>query len=244
MRKSKKILIVFACFIVICAALLALVYFKLLHPNDMFIGSYKVRGVDVSSYQGEIDWKELSTKGIDFAFIKATEGSGQVDEKFEYNFKNAADTKLYYGAYHFFSYDSSGKEQAEHFIKTVEKKTGMLAPVIDLEFYGKYEDDPKDSSDVVPEVSDMAKALEEHYGIKPIIYATGKSYDKYIKGSKLEDYPLWIRNVYFKPLFAGDWVFWQYSDDAKLEGYKGEEEHIDMDAFFGDKEKLKDYTVK
>ena len=243
MSTRRKILIVFACFVVMCAVILGLVYFKVLHPNDMFYGSYEMQGVDVSSYQGEIDWKVMSPN-IDFAFIKATEGSEYVDEKYEYNIKNVADTELYYGAYHFFSYDSRSKEQAEHFIKTVEKKSGMLAPVIDLEFYGEYEKSPKDSSDVVPEVSDMAKALEEHYGIKPIIYATGKSYDKYIKDSELADYPLWIRNVYFKPLFAGDWVFWQYSDDAKLAGYNGEEEHIDMNVFFGDKEKLKDYTIK
>ncbi len=243
MSKKKKVLIVFACFIAVCAALLGLVYFKLLHPNDMFYGSYEMQGVDVSSYQGEIDWKVLSAN-IDFAFIKATEGKEYVDERFDYNLENALQTDLFCGAYHFFSFDSSGKQQAEHFIKTVEKKTGMLAPVIDLEFYGEYESSPKDSSDVVPEVADMAKALEEHYGTKPIIYATGKSYDKYIKGSELENYPLWIRNVYFKPLFAGDWIFWQYSDDAVLAGYRGEEEHIDMNVFFGDKEKLKDYTIK
>ncbi len=244
MSIRKKILIVFACLIVICAALLGLVYFKILHPNEMFYGNYEMQGVDVSSYQGEIDWKVLASKGIDFAFIKATEGGEHIDERFEYNLENALKTDLICGAYHFFSFDSSGKKQAEHFIKTVEKKSGMLAPVIDLEFYGDYEKSPKDSSNVVPEVLDMAKALEEHYGVKPIIYATGKSYDKYIKESELADYPLWIRNVYFKPLFVGDWVFWQYSDDARLEGYKGEEEHIDMDAFFGDKEKLKDYTIK
>ena len=244
MSKGKKFLIISACFIVICAVLLALVYFKLLHLNDMFIGSYNTKGIDVSSYQGDIDWKVLSSKGIDFAFIKATEGSSHIDEKFDYNIRNAAQTKLFYGAYHFFSFDSRGKEQAEHFIKTVEKKNGMLAPVIDIELYGKYEKKPKDSADVLPELLDMAKALEEYYGIKPIIYATGKSYDKYIKGNELENYPLWIRNVYFKPMFAGDWVFWQYCDDAKLEGYKGEEEHIDMNVFFGDKEKLKNYTIK
>ena len=57
-----------------CAVILGLVYFKVLHPNDMFYGSYEMQGVDVSSYQGEIDWKVMSPN-IDFAFIKATEGS-------------------------------------------------------------------------------------------------------------------------------------------------------------------------
>jgi hypothetical protein len=80
--------------------------------------------------------------------------------------------------------------------------------------------------------------------IKPVIYTTGSCYDRYVRSSSLEKYPLWIRNVYFRPLFAGKPVFWQYADDKKLEGYKGEEEHIDMNVFFGDKEKLKDYTIK
>lgn len=85
---------------------------------------YPVRGVDVSSYQLEIDWEGLEDEGYKFAFIKATEGSSLVDDRFEYNWDEANDTSIRAGAYHFLSYDSSGKSQAENYIETVDKRWG------------------------------------------------------------------------------------------------------------------------
>ena len=78
-------------------------------------------GVDVSAFQGKIDWHILAGESISFAFIKATEGSGYVDDNFEDNWRKASQTDLKIGAYHFFSYDSSGLTQAENFIQTVPK---------------------------------------------------------------------------------------------------------------------------
>ena len=78
------------------------------HPSET---KYPVRGVDVSSYQGEIDWQVLASQGIRFAFIKATEGSGFVDPCFSRNMADALGTDLKVGAYHFFSYDSGGETQ-------------------------------------------------------------------------------------------------------------------------------------
>lgn len=222
----------------------ALCYFKVIPTGKLLAKGYNIRGVDVSSYQGEIDWAVLSEQDIDFAFIKATEGSGYVDERFDDNFKQAAQTKLTIGAYHFFSFDSSGVSQADNYIKTVPKQKGMLAPVIDLEFYGQYTSTPKSVGDVVKEVTSMADKLEEYYGIKPIIYATQKSYRLYIKDTELEKYPLWIRNVYFKPMFTSKWAFWQYCDTEELEGYNGDEEKIDMNVFYGNMDDLKNYTIK
>lgn len=243
-KALKRTLIIVCCTVSAALILLALIYFKIIHLNSLFVGKNDVKGVDVSSYQGEINWQRLASQEITFAYIKATEGSSQVDERFEYNFENVSQTGLVYGAYHFFSFDSSGEQQAKHFIATVPKREGMLAPVIDIEYYGDYADHPKDKDEVVMQAKQMADILEQHYGIKPVIYTTGSCYDRYVRSSSLEKYPLWIRNVYFRPLFAGKPVFWQYADDKKLEGYKGEEEHIDMNVFFGDKEKLKDYTIK
>ena len=215
----------------------------MIHLNQLFTDSYELKGVDVSSYQGEINWQRLSEQDIDFAFIKATEGSGYSDESFESNLAEALKTKLYIGTYHFFSFDSSGVAQAENFINTVPKTSGMLAPVIDLEFYGDYYKSPKDKDKVIPEVEAMAKALEEYYETEPILYVTCKSYMRYIKNTALEKYPIWIRNVYFKPLNVGNWAFWQYADDSKLEGYSGNEECIDMNVFFGNEDELKQYTL-
>jgi hypothetical protein len=76
----------------------------------------------------------LASQDLQFAFIKATEGSSHVDKYFESNFREALQTGLRVGAYHFFSYDSSGATQADNFIATVPKITSMLPPVVIMIF--------------------------------------------------------------------------------------------------------------
>ena len=204
---------------------------------------YSVRGVDVSSYQGKIDWQTLSEQGIDFAFIKATEGSSFADRNFEYNCKEVQKTPLRWGAYHFFSYDSSGDTQADNFIQTVPIVENMLPPVIDLEFYGKYNDSPKSRDEVAKELQTMLDRLEAHYHIKPVIYATARSYSTYLSG-EYADYDIWIRNTLAVPQFADGrkWTFWQYSDKGELDGYSGEEKYIDMNIFNGTHEEFQNYA--
>lgn len=207
--------------------------------NNPSIKNYPVRGVDVSSWQGEIDWNILSQQKIRFAYIKATEGSTFVDKTFEDNFVNAQKTYVAVGAYHFFSYDSDGKAQAEHFIRTVPKVPHMLPPVIDLEFYGDKEKNPPKKSTVIPQLNVMLEKLESYYGKKPIIYATEKSYKLYLDG-EFSDTDIWIRSVYRKPQISDNrkWTFWQYTDRAKLDGYNGKEKYIDLNVFNGSEEEF------
>ncbi len=234
-RKSTAVIIL----IIACVCFLVLVYFKVIklnHPGG-------IKGADISAYQGDIEWDVLSKK-LDFVYIKATEGSSFTDEKFEYNWKNSRTTDLTVGAYHFFSYDSSGEAQAQHFIKTVGITEGMLPPAIDVEFYGDYIKNPKSADEVKNDLKDMISALETYYGTKPVIYCTSKAYRLY--GDIFGDCPLWIRNVYFMPI-GRDWTFWQYSDTGELSGYSGEEKYIDLDVFEGsssDFDKLKIKTVQ
>ncbi len=204
--------------------------------------NYSVRGVDVSAYQGDIDWQTLSNQDISFAFVKATEGSSFVDRKFAFNFSEAQKTELKVGAYHFFSYDSSGITQAENFINTVKPFEGMLPPVIDLEFYGDKEKNPPDRDKVATELQAMLDALEQHYGLQPIIYATERSYELYLSGG-YEEYDIWIRNVISKPDLADDrsWTFCQYTNRGRLDGYNGEEKYIDINVFCKMKEEFDNY---
>ncbi|MBR4257050.1 MAG: lysozyme, partial [Clostridia bacterium] len=107
MKNKVKIIIpiALAAAAVICAAVvLCLFYFGVLHINNPSKSIYPVRGVDVSHYQGDVDWETLSKQGISFAFIKATEGSSYVDLTFEKNYVEANKTVLRVGAYHFFSF--------------------------------------------------------------------------------------------------------------------------------------------
>ena len=212
--------------------------------NGFSANKYPVKGIDVSSYQGEIDWQELSGENISFAFIKATEGSSFVDKKFAYNFQEAQRTHLAVGAYHFFSYDSEGITQAQNFINTVKPYEGMLPPVIDLEFYGDKETNPPTREYVDTQLKAMLQALEDHYGQKPIIYATEKSYALYLSGD-YDEYDIWIRNVLTKPALSDHrgWTFWQYTNREKLRGYHGVEKYIDMNVFNGSTQEFNEYII-
>lgn len=217
-----------AVLLLFCAALTAL---KIIRITPYFAARYSVWGVDVSHYQGEIDWRQLRRQGVDFAFIKATEGSGFADERFAANWENARAAGMYAGAYHFFSFDSPASSQAEHFISTAGDLSGALPPVVDIEYYGDKQDDPPSREQVIPRLRELLCALEEEYGVNPIIYTTNTVYNQYIRNG-FEDYPLWIRNVYYPPIDIGrQWTFWQYSDTGTLSGTYGEEKYIDLNVY-------------
>lgn len=212
---------------------------KILTPAMIQAQKYPVRGVDVSRYQGEIDWDILSTQDIEFAFIKATEGSSHVDNKFIYNMEQAYESGLCVGAYHFFSFDSPGETQAAHYIRTVGSLYDKMPPIIDFEFYGDKDKNPPEPEETRRQLQTLLNILEEEYKEKPIIYATGTTYKMYLEGY-LKEYPIWIRNVYYETALENgrEWTFWQYKDNALLEGYSGDEEKIDLNVFRGSREEL------
>lgn len=243
--EKKRIVQVVMLLMMMAAVMGSLFIQKKIRITPKLAGKFEMTGVDVSHYQGTIDWAELAGQDLDFAFIKATEGSGHIDECFYDNWQEAGKTALCIGAYHFFSFDSDGERQAEAYIDTVGSLNGKIAPAVDVEFYGDKPDNPPPKDEVVKQLDAMLLKLEEHYQTKPIIYTTYKAYDTYIKG-EFEEYPLWIRNVYYQPLFSlGDrWVFWQYTDTAVLEGYEGTEQYIDMNVFRGTEEELRKLLVQ
>lgn len=211
--------------------------------NNPSTEKYPVRGIDVSAHQGVIDWKIISTQGINFAFIKATEGGAFKDKYFTQNFEQARQNGIKAGAYHFLSYDSNGESQAENFISLVPRAEGMLPPAVDVEFYGGYDKNPVPREKAGEILNGILSRLEEYYGQKPIIYATKKSYELYIKDG-YTDYPIWIRDVFKKPALPDGrrWTFWQYTNRMKLKGYNGKEKFIDMNVFNGSAEEWNNFS--
>jgi len=214
----------------------------ILYPDQADPQQWEVWGVDVSSYQGAVDWPLLARQGVDFAFIKATEGSGLQDRCFADNWAGARAAGVAVGAYHFFSYDSSGEEQAANFIAAVPAEAGALPPVVDIEFYGEYLDRPKAAEEVWPILDALVARLTEHYGRAPILYVTQRSYSLYIRG-RYPDCPLWVSMPMVAPVW-NDWTFWQYSHSARLTGYSGPETRIDLNVFRGSMEELAQLGAK
>ena len=225
----------------IVGIMVVLIYFGVLRFNLPLLIQYPVKGVDVSHYQGDIDWEVLAKEPIYFAMIKATEGSSYQDETFRYNYEQAQKTDLYIGAYHFFSFDSSGKEQAENYIHTVPVIENSLPPIIDFEFYGDKKQNPPNKEVVRKELNELITQLEEVYHKRPIIYATESTYEIYLKGD-YEDYPLWIRSLLFEPKEI-NWTLWQYANWGRLKGYSGGEVRIDLNVFNGSEEEFIDQLV-
>ena len=237
MKKKRYLILLMAVLMIVIISTLFIK--KRIKIAPVFAGRFEVSGVDVSHYQGTIDWEKLAAQNLDFAFIKATEGSSHIDECFYDNWRGAEKTALCIGAYHFFSFDSDGEKQAQLYIDTVGNLNGKMAPAVDVEFYGDKQSNPPEKDEVAEQLGKLLDTLEEYYHVKPVIYTTYAAYNSYIKG-EFEDYPLWIRNVYYQPLLGtkGKWTFWQYTDTAVLEGYKGTEKYIDRNVFRGTQEEL------
>lgn len=188
---------------------------------------YEVTGVDVSHYQGVIDWDLLAADGHDFAFIKATEGKELKDKAFDANWYLAGLTGMRRGAYHFFRPEVAPDIQANNFFTSVTLSPGDLPPVIDVEHRGKLS-----AVQLVSRVKQLSLIIEAHYGIKPIIYTGQNFYNRFLAG-QFDDYPLWLaRYDQNEPVTVcgRTYNFWQYTDRGELPGVVG---HIDRNVFTG-----------
>jgi len=243
-NKKPNTVIQIASIAISVVAIVALLYFfGVLKFNDPSSDEYPIRGADVSSYQGEIDWEEFAKNDLDFVYIKATEGSDYVSESFASNVDaDGLPADIYIGAYHFFSFSSDGLAQAENFIKTLGDRKFALPPAVDLELYGEYEKERPSAEEVTSELRAMLDKLEEEYGVTPVIYVTEATYNEYVRGV-FDDYPLWVRSVYSAPDYAGgaNAVFWQYTNRAILKGTRGESMFTDLNVFCGSEEEFRSF---
>ena len=245
-RKQKKLwktaaltVLILAAAAMVCGYCVFQGYILLNHPSRR---QFPVRGVDVSHYQGSIDWNVLKDQGMEFSYIKATEGSGHTDGRFLENWDGARDAGIRAGAYHFFSFDSPAKNQLEHFINTVPAYREMLPPTVDFEFYGDKKVNPPPVEASVEQLTILLEGLESYYGVKPVVYATKEAWEMYLKG-RFDQYPLWIRSVITQPgIPDSQLTFWQYSNRGRLEGYEGGDPFIDLNAFRGSREEWEEWA--
>ncbi len=193
-----------------------------------------VHGVDVSRWQGNVNWSKLRAQGANFAYIKATDGGDHLDPMFMKNWRNADAAGLKRGAYHFFYWCRTAGEQADWFIRNVPRVEGALPPVIDVEWNGESSCKRRPSRATVQEkMKVFMDKLERHYGQRPIIYTAPDFYRDNLQGAFL-DYPFWLRAVARHPskVYPGrKWLFWQYSGSGLSHGVTG---RIDLNVFHGD----------
>ncbi len=192
------------------------------------MSSNMVSGIDVSYYQGSIDWQSVKDAGTAFAFARATYGTTKVDPQFSVNWqvmKNAGVTR---GAYHFFVASEDALDQANLFINTVGSlSSGDLPPVLDVEAGSGT------SGSLVNDVQIWLSAVEQKLGLTPMIYTAPSYWNEYMNAD-FGKYPLWVAEygVTTPKSVKGwsGWTFWQHSQSGSVAGIEGT---VDLDYFNG-----------
>ena len=242
----------FKIFLWLCLIIIALYYavqFFNSPPSIFYPGfqidippGYEIHGIDVSKYQNNINWKEVKNmeeKGIKigFVFIKATEGTSIVDAQFGRNWIEADEQNIPKGAYHFFVSNRNAKKQADNFIQIVNLKKGDMPPVLDVE-----KSHGVSVADMQKGVKTWLNAVENYYGVKPVIYTNIDFYERYFADG-FEDYPLWIAHYLQpdKPRIEKNWLFWQHSEKGRVNGITTP---VDFNVFYGDSADFNNFLIQ
>jgi lysozyme len=203
-------------------------------------------GVDVSDYQGTIDWSKVAGAGYSFAFIKATEGEGWKgdakarQQNFRTNMQGASSAGMLVGAYHFARPDlgNSAEDEARWFVDVAGDyiKPGYLRPVLDIEI---------GSADLSSWVNEWIETVTSETGVEPLIYTNAYYSSNYLDNS-VKRYDLWISHWTYDPTRSPNtgiwdsWAFWQYSDMGEVPGIAGD---VDLNIFRGSESELSYYVI-
>ena len=197
--------------------------------------SFAIHGIDISRYNPTIDWRRAKKEGIEFAFIKATEGKDDVDPSFADHWRKAKRARIPRSAYHFYYFCAPPEAQAANYISRVPKTQSGLPPILDVEWNPGSPTCKKrpPRSVVISQLGKWLRKIEGHYGQKPIIYTTPDFYEDNFSGGALPGYQYWLRSVKAEPKYIygkRPWVFWQYTGTGSIPGIEGP---VDINVFKG-----------
>ncbi len=190
-------------------------------------------GVDVSTYQGSIDWGAVAGAGIRWAYAKATESTDWQDPTFHGNWSGMQAHGIARGAYHFFHPGVSGKAQADYYLAFVGALSGSLPPMLDWEVT-----DNVSGGTAAANARAFIAEIAAKTGRQTVIYTSPGLWDGFGAGDFGSD-PLWVADWTYctsgccpiMPSGWGDWVYWQWSDKGTISGIPAT---VDLDVFNGD----------
>ena len=209
----------------------------------------QVYGIDVSFWQGNIHWDELSLpcdesgivsgnipaprhqRPVQFAFIRVSKSDSLVDSLYLKNYTEAKRLGIPCGAYHFLTDTVSGKVQAEQFLAHAKLEPGDLPPVLDMEI---------DSPDIVTKAREWLQIVEKKCGVKAIIYTNMHVYNNRIKNCPpLNHHDLWLAKPRGEMPDVPNCKFWQFTHKGHVWGVI--DNVVDINMFNGTKEQLDEY---
>lgn len=181
--------------------------------------NFKSHGIDISRYQGEVDWDvffEKSDSIISFVYCKATEGVSHIDERFATNVDALRNRNKAFGVYHFFVPSSNAQSQANHFLKQYSPRANELPPVLDVE------SESVSDAKLITGMKEWLEIVEKKTGKRPIIYTSFHFYKTKFK-NKFKNYQFWIANYSDRKdrMINDQIIHWQYSDKGVIPGIEG-----------------------
>ena len=187
-------------------------------------------GIDISSYQGYIDWDKVSSdKDIRFVYIKATEGATYRSPHYAHNILQARRHGVLVGSYHYLTSTSSIDKQFENFSEFALKPVQDLIPMLDIEVRGDWS-----RSQLIDSVDKFCMLVERQYGVKPMIYSTMGFYNKNL-APHFNKHLLYIgRYSSAEPEinWEGSYTIWQYSETGIIPGIDA---YVDLCRFHPDR---------
>ena len=189
-----------------------------------------LRGIDVSYYQGAIDWKRVKAAGIDFAVLRSSVGDYYTDETFDYNITEAQRAGIKVGVYHYCLANSaeSARTEAKYFLDIVKQYKPDFPLVVDIEDSRQQ----KLSVEQLTLVADIFCEEIKKAGYEPMIYSSASWLNNKLDTKELSDYELWVAHWgVLKPSFKGSYGMWQYACSGRVSGISGA---VDLDIAYID----------
>ncbi|MBN6186393.1 glycoside hydrolase [Aneurinibacillus sp. BA2021] len=180
----------------------------------------QIKGIDVSHWNGVVDWKKVAADGVKFVFLKASEGTSYVDKTFKTNAARANAAGIHVGAYHYAKFGSVAEAKAEvqHFLRTVSGVKITYPLVLDLE-----ENKKKASKAVLTDAAIAFLDAIEKAGYFAMIYAGKCFFETQLDEKRLKPYALWIAR--YNSFLGRDAGIWQYTETGRVSGISG---NVDM----------------
>ena len=186
------------------------------------------QGIDVSSWQGSIDFAQVRNAGIDIVYMKSSEGRSYIDPYFERNYQNAKANGLKVGFYHYVTARTveQAREQANFFASVISGKEPDCRLAMDFESFGNL------SVNQINEISKVfLETLQNATNKEVLIYSNSYS-ARTIFSRDLAIYPLWVANYGVSEPGGNDkwatWVGWQYTSTGRVAGISG---NVDRNQF-------------
>ncbi len=214
-RVSNKILFRIAALIVLAIIVFWVMFLKLPSRAD-----YPLQGVDVSQKQGEILWPTAAADGVDFAYLRITEGAELHDTRFPLNWEQTAKAGIRRGAYHLYSLCRLAHDQATNFIAHMPREKGGLPPALMLRLSGNCEERPAREV-ILREIAAFIRMAEAHT-MQQVMLMIYDDFEVAYQISEAIDRPVWLRSSLFPPTYAvRPWQIWQSSTMARVDGISG-----------------------